>query len=162
MRRKTPFRGRRRAIPVSVGAAPAGVVRKPRTRAASGLRPGTLRSPARSWLTVRDRNARKKARPDDRKENAANQPRQRKRSGWRAERRHVSGDGRVHLRTGCATRRAIPSLHLPAAKKEMRRGIAITRPLLPPPLCGDGDTTQRQGHDHGKARILHFRPRSPR
>jgi hypothetical protein len=31
-------------------AAPAGVVTQPRTRAASGLRPGSLRTPARSWL----------------------------------------------------------------------------------------------------------------
>lgn len=35
------------------GAAPASVVRKPRPRAASGLRPGPLRVPARSWLTIR-------------------------------------------------------------------------------------------------------------
>ena len=35
----------------SADAAPAGVVTQPRTRAASGLRPGVQRPPARSWLT---------------------------------------------------------------------------------------------------------------
>jgi hypothetical protein len=34
------------------GAAPAGLVRKRAARAASGLRPGSLRSPPRSWLKV--------------------------------------------------------------------------------------------------------------
>ena len=45
-------------------AAPAGVARQPRTRAASGLRPaGHYEPPARSWLTIRG-SVRTKARPD--------------------------------------------------------------------------------------------------
>ena len=48
-----PLKGASRGVAeVGQGAAPAGRSRKVCTRAASGLRPGPLRGPARSWLTT--------------------------------------------------------------------------------------------------------------
>jgi hypothetical protein len=48
-----PLKGASRGVAeVGRGAAPAGLVRRPSTRAAPGLRPGPLRGPARSWLTT--------------------------------------------------------------------------------------------------------------
>jgi hypothetical protein len=78
------------------GAAPAGLVRKPGTRAAPGLRPGPLRVPARSWLTTEDIGSSAKARPGQPNKCCHGAPR-----GARASSKDASH--RI-----CAFRRAIP------------------------------------------------------
>src|SRR5690242_7204131 len=88
----------------------------------AGLRPGVLRPPARSWLTADRRGlleARKERRPARRRklrDDGSTKAQSRKRGPgaamrtprWRAERRHAPANGRVHLKEGCAGRRAVP------------------------------------------------------
>src|SRR6185437_14909991 len=88
----------------------------------AGLRPGVLRPPARSWLTADRRGlltarkaavTRKAPQAPGRRQHPA---KSRKRGPgaamrtprWRAERRHAPANGRVHLKEGCAGRRAVP------------------------------------------------------
>ena len=87
---------------VEQDAAPAGVPRKARTRAAPGLRPAATRGcPPGSWLTaaVHKSDDPRKARPGRRKENAAMA---------RREAPAFSRGNAARQNNGCATWRAIP------------------------------------------------------
>ena len=104
-------------FPFMAGTAPAGVVRKPRTRAAPGLRPEALGPPARSWLTraALRSAARRKARPGA----------GRKTPSWCVGRR---GDPKriAHLQGSCVVRRTIPLSRVTASPAPQRTG-AIPR-----------------------------------
>src|SRR4051812_22506416 len=69
---------------------------QPRTRAAAGLRPGTLRSPARSWLMAALKRAAESA-ARRRKENAAAERRKARRL---AHQPVISGDPEMDLSRG--------------------------------------------------------------
>jgi hypothetical protein len=121
--RPIPVRGANRLLRLAgIGPAPAGVpFAGVRTRAAPGLRPGVLRPPARSSLTVVGSAGRvgpplhpwRVAATKGRK---ARQELSRKRGpgaarrtpSRRAEGRHAGRKARVNRRTGCAARRAVP------------------------------------------------------
>src|SRR5438045_74862 len=82
----------------------------PRTRAASGLRPGTQRSPARSWLTAALKRAAESA-ARRRKENAAAERRKARRPAIRPV---ISGDPEIGSTARRATGAALPHQRLSA------------------------------------------------
>ena len=134
---------------------------QPRTRAASGLRPGTLRSPARSWLTIGghvahiDESAARR-----RKENAAAERRKARRpASWAGDLRR-SGD-RSARETDHRVRRSAPApvgALLPSFSRERKRTKGTRRPAQTGRWCFGCLTTETDCRA-GKARRASRRPR---